>query len=53
LYVEIPLFGKKYVLNEKKNDFMIAGIKLICIFVAMKNIPLRQQVYNRIYKMEN
>jgi hypothetical protein len=36
LYVETSLFEKKQAAGEKKKDFMIAVIKLICIFVAVK-----------------
>jgi len=44
LYVKVPLLGKKYDRYEKKRDFMIAEIKQICIFVAMKSVPMRQCV---------
>lgn len=31
-------FDKKQTTNEKKNKFMIAGIKQICIFVALNSV---------------
>ena len=31
-------FDKKQTIHEKKNKFMIAGIKQICIFVALNGV---------------
>lgn len=35
---ENTLFDKKQKTHEKKNKFMIAGIKQICIFVALNSV---------------
>lgn len=34
-------FDKKQIKHEKKNRFMIAGIKQICIFVALNSMSGR------------
>jgi hypothetical protein len=36
LYLKAGIFEKKYTAHEKKREYMIAGIKQICIFVAEK-----------------
>ncbi|AEW21251.1 hypothetical protein BFO_1648 [Tannerella forsythia 92A2] len=41
LYLKTPLFDKKQIKHEKKNRFMIAGIKQICIFVALNSMSGR------------
>jgi hypothetical protein len=44
LYKQVLLLGKKNGECGKKKDFMIAEMKQICIFVAMKSIPACQRV---------
>jgi DNA-binding sugar fermentation-stimulating protein len=45
LYPKRGIFEKNQALDEKKYDFMIAEIKQICIFVAVKNVPVEQACF--------